>query len=381
MCVDVESYERAHHKITEVGVATLDTRELARVPPGQDGENWRDLIRARHFRIKENAHLVNSQFVQGCPDKFDFGESTFVPLSEAPAHVAACFSPPFGARHCNDVEGGFGLTKSERIDEKRNIIFLGHDTLGDVRYLQDLGFDPLKVDNLLEALDTAVMYRVWRREQNPTALGRILHGFDIAGYNLHNAGNDAVFTVQAMLGICVRDATIRGSPELDIMRESEKSARLAAALEEAQQKARDEADGWSDHEIDGDGGAPVPLSVRPPKPAPVHTSSTVPSTDNDWGASRGRGRGGNPRRTLYNPSDSSISAGSGRGRGPLYRGQSSGPSYRGQSSGRGKTSDGERFENRVRGRGRGFGRGQGRDSASKPEHNAPDPQVCVSDFD
>jgi hypothetical protein len=184
------------------------------VPPGRDGENWRILIRARHFRIKEHAHLVNSEFVNGYPEGFDFGTSTVVSLADAPAHVASCFAPPFGAHHSNGVDNITDFLKGIDFSEKRNIIFLGHDTLGDVRYLQTLGYDPLKVDNLLEALDTAVMYRVWRRELNPTSLGRILYDFDIAGYKLHNAGNDVVYTVQAMLGICVREASIRGSPEL-----------------------------------------------------------------------------------------------------------------------------------------------------------------------
>ena len=81
VCVDVESYERAHHKITEVGVATLDTRELIGVPPGENGAAWRNKIRARHFRINEYKHLRNTEFVTGYPDGFDFGESTFIPVS------------------------------------------------------------------------------------------------------------------------------------------------------------------------------------------------------------------------------------------------------------------------------------------------------------
>ena len=64
-----------------------------------------------------------------------------------------------------------------------------------------------------------------------------------------------------MLATCVREATIRGSPELESMRAQDKAARMAAAHAAALQKAKDEADGWSDHEANGDGGAPVP-----PKP-------------------------------------------------------------------------------------------------------------------
>jgi hypothetical protein len=198
VCVDVESYERAHHKITEIGIATLDTRDLIGVAPGEDGVEWRKSIKARHFRINENRQLVNSEFVAGHPDGFDFGESTFIDLQEAPARVAACFNPPFGLHASNtDVDDISNLLQTLDLGEKRNIIFLGHDTLGDVRYLQQLGYDPMKVENIIEAMDTAKIYQAWRRDPQPTSLGRILVDFDIIGWKLHNAGNDAMYTVSA----------------------------------------------------------------------------------------------------------------------------------------------------------------------------------------
>jgi hypothetical protein len=211
ICVDVESHERAHHKITEVGVATLDTRDLFGVAPGENGEAWREKIRARHFRINEHRHLVNSDFVTGYPDGFMFGESTFVRLDEAGKHVEACFQAPFGA--C--VSNGEQTSLDSDPSEKRNLIFLGHDTSADIRYLQELHYDPMKMENILEAMDTATMYKVWNRDQQTTSLGKILAKFDIIGWKLHNAGNDAVYTVQAMLGICVKEATMRGSQHVE----------------------------------------------------------------------------------------------------------------------------------------------------------------------
>jgi hypothetical protein len=65
-----------------------------------------------------------------------------------------------------------------------------------------------------------------------------------------------------MLATCVREATIRGSPELVNMREEDKAARRVAAHQDAEQHAIDEADGWSDNEVHGDGGAPAPLEAR-----------------------------------------------------------------------------------------------------------------------
>jgi hypothetical protein len=356
VCVDVESYERAHHKITEVGVATLDTRELVGVPPGEDGKTWRGKVRARHFRINEHRHLVNSDFVTGHPDGFEFGNSTFVPLKEAAHHVATCFHAPFGAQDGDDFLSHYDPT------EKRNIIFLGHDTLSDVRYLQQLGYDPMKVENILEAMDTAIMYRVWNREQQPSSLGRILQKFDIAGWNLHNAGNDAVYTVQAMLAICVREATIRGSTELDNLRENEKAARLQTALEDAEQRVMDDAEGWSDHEATGDGGVPVPLApALAPKPTQPK-AQTIPQYDGtpDFGTSSGRVQG------------SLVSEGSQRSRGYRTRGGQRGGTRQRASRGRVQMDGHDQPGGGSKSRGRAYsqlqGRGIGRDSSDSPRN-------------
>ena len=175
--------------------------------------------------------------------------------------------------------------------EPRKIIFLGHDTMSDVDYLQKLKFDPLK-ENIVELMDTATLYRVWHRDQQPTGLGKILADLDIAGWDLHNAGNDAVFTVQAMLTICVREATLRGT-QLDGQREMERATRLNAALEEAEQKARYDAEGWSDHEADGDGGGPVPLAASvTPKHLPAQSKpKAIPQYDGTTGMNSGRRQG------------------------------------------------------------------------------------------
>jgi len=71
--IDVESYERDHNLITEIGIATLDTADINRVSPGEGGINWMKAIRARHFRITEYRHLKNREFINGCADYFRFG--------------------------------------------------------------------------------------------------------------------------------------------------------------------------------------------------------------------------------------------------------------------------------------------------------------------
>ena len=78
IAIDVEAHERGPRPVTEVGIATLDTRDLKDVAPGTNGENWQAAIRARHFRIAEYKHLRNKDFVDGCPEHFEFGSSEMI---------------------------------------------------------------------------------------------------------------------------------------------------------------------------------------------------------------------------------------------------------------------------------------------------------------
>lgn len=73
VCVDVEAYERDTKLVTEIGISTFDTEDIASTIPGEGGKKWFPHIRARHFRIKEYKHLNNTEFVTGCADKFEFG--------------------------------------------------------------------------------------------------------------------------------------------------------------------------------------------------------------------------------------------------------------------------------------------------------------------
>lgn len=87
---------------------------------------------------------------------------------------------------------------------KRNIVLVGHDVGTDINYLKQLGYDVRNLSNLHELVDTSNMYRALHQQQNPTNLGSILADLGISGSHLHNAGNDAVYTLQAMIGIALR---------------------------------------------------------------------------------------------------------------------------------------------------------------------------------
>jgi hypothetical protein len=249
IAIDVEAKERASHVITEVGVATLDTRDLHGVAPGAAGADWHKHIRARHFRISEHRNHVNREFVQGYPENFDFGTSEFVKLADIARALTACFHEPFSRQNSS-------ATTSSAPDETRNLVIVGHDLGQDVNYCRKIGFDIFNRGNIYDRLDTSSMYRAYQNDPNATSLGRILYDFDLVGWHLHNAGNDAVYTIQAMLAICVSAATQRGTEAAAQRSEAAKEKRKELYVERALQDAELASQGWT-LPCDTEGGVPV----------------------------------------------------------------------------------------------------------------------------
>ncbi|KAE9965483.1 hypothetical protein BLS_007620 [Venturia inaequalis] len=255
VCIDVEAYERSNKIITEIGVATLDTLDLIGVPPGVSGKNWQSKIRARHFRIKEHQSYRNGEFVSDAADQFEYGDSEFISLKDAPATIANCFKPPFSSS--DGTEAGEGEEK-----EKRNIIFVAHDVNSDIQFLRQVGYDPLNLSNLLETLDTALLYRAHKRDPNAKSVGNILCDFNFRGWNLHNAGNDAVYTMWIMLATCIREASGRGKNETELERQRKLEEDMRAAEERAREIVLEENAAWVEgveEDDNDDGGVPVKI--------------------------------------------------------------------------------------------------------------------------
>ncbi|ETN46171.1 uncharacterized protein HMPREF1541_00355 [Cyphellophora europaea CBS 101466] len=275
ICIDVESYEREHRLITEVGISTLDTLDLIDVAPGPNGENWRKQIRSRHLRIKEHAHLRNTDFCIGDPEAFQFGESEFVSLDEVGEKIDSCFEWPFSVQYKHDgklkieqqrwdslVEeanitslndevasghilggdrdtgeaaipaGADAVGKQTELPQKgvrdRNILIVGHDFGADQAYLERLnsaifatatpttwrhGVDQpdteavrgkKALESIREGLDTATLYKVLLEDKNPKGLAKILYNLDIRSFYLHNGGNDARYTLEALVAMTIK---------------------------------------------------------------------------------------------------------------------------------------------------------------------------------
>ena len=189
--IDVEAFEHNHNIITEVGISVLDTTEL---PPPQENAPTRetvlkaiqdsfdlanppprrsdaiiDLIKSHHFRVSEHINMRNGQFVTDAADRFMFGDSEFVPLTQLPENIGKCF------RHY------------DKYGEKRRIVLVGHDVRTDVDFLMAVGYD---VGNIagLEVIDTTCMWKAVMNDHQSKGLGPMLCDLGVDFRHLHNAG-------------------------------------------------------------------------------------------------------------------------------------------------------------------------------------------------
>jgi DNA polymerase III alpha subunit (gram-positive type) len=86
----------------------------------------------------------------------------------------------------------------------RPVVLVGHDIQQDINYIKILGLNLCDNDHLLEIVDTKNIHQHIGRLMNGAALGKILRELNIPHTHLHNAGNDAVYTLQALLGLVVK---------------------------------------------------------------------------------------------------------------------------------------------------------------------------------
>ncbi|KAI5859389.1 hypothetical protein GGS23DRAFT_600511 [Durotheca rogersii] len=219
VCVDIEAWEKVPSIVTEVGFATLDTRDIIDTPPlGRGGQGWFPLMNCYHFIIHEHRDKVNYRYVKGCPDSFDFGDSEVVSLSNIREAIQKIIGDP-----------GSG--------QERPVVMVGHGLGNDLKYLKKVGYDIRRVSHLSDEVDTQSMFQRLEKSHNGRGLASVCEELGIPGRNFHNAGNDAVYTLRAMVAMAVRMIT------------------QGPGIQESMDDDRGDDDEWSDGEMD-DGGEP-----------------------------------------------------------------------------------------------------------------------------
>lgn len=162
LAIDVESFERNHDVILEIGWVVFDLANTR--------------FYNKHIIITEFQHVRNYKFVPDNKDKFEFGQSEYFSEKDAIKLLQAEF----------DYLGP-------------NLALICHGLSSELNYFQKLGIT-LRHSY---AFDTNELYQSSSGEHSRSiSLGNLLNKYNIENKHLHNAGNDAHYTLLAFLAIC-----------------------------------------------------------------------------------------------------------------------------------------------------------------------------------
>lgn len=183
---DVEAYERAPQKVTEIGMAVYDPIAL--------GHSVFPIIKQGHVIIEEYKKLNNKRF---CPDNKQFFMG--------------------GTSHIANMKTSRRMISSvmEEYIVNRKGALVGHHIEGDIKWLRGLG---IEISSDAPVVDTSKLYSYSKRRgatlRGVLRLAGIPHGY------LHNAGNDAYYTLLAVMALC--DPELRKLKGLDLFVENDK---------------------------------------------------------------------------------------------------------------------------------------------------------------
>lgn len=210
--IDVEWNERNFTQLTEIGISLLDTIDIRGIPPGIHGDNWVKHIRSAHLRTAEYKNFRNTQFVMGCPDMFLFGESEIIPNEEMGRRTDRFFATPYdGTENVNRPD----LPQHKLVP--RNIVLVGHNPDADIKMLAERCsiFDSMdkRPGKLIRSLlDTQGLFQKLRKQKNPSKLETMLIHLGLEPECLHNAGNDARYTLEALIRMALESAAKQMEP-------------------------------------------------------------------------------------------------------------------------------------------------------------------------
>ncbi|RUS35361.1 mitochondrial carrier domain-containing protein [Jimgerdemannia flammicorona] len=170
LSVDIEAWERDHSRLLEIGWTLYDSQ--------------REQLQDQHYLISDYRHLTNGSFVADRKQNFMFGTSVWSTLQEA----------------LHELNKDLAWA----VDRDGGVVLVGHDLKSDIVYLEKVGvMCGESNENVVGRFDTAEIYAAKNKEPNNRAsLGKALDGLEMENWCLHNAGNDAHYTMELFLKLC-----------------------------------------------------------------------------------------------------------------------------------------------------------------------------------
>jgi len=191
VAIDVEAWEEDKETVTEIGIAAICLPLTPVVHRQHDVENQTDAARSatrgcfhhRHILVREYLEMRNGKFIADNRDHFLFGDSEVLHLADAVREVQAELSA---------ADFIVGLAMQGDLSWLRSIGVGGLDADADI-------FQSRLVD--IQLLDCAHV-ETCQDPLQPPGLRALAERFNLDPQRLHNAGNDAAFTLQVALSQC-----------------------------------------------------------------------------------------------------------------------------------------------------------------------------------
>ncbi|KAK0191075.1 hypothetical protein F5146DRAFT_1103253 [Armillaria mellea] len=167
--IDFEGWEREHTMITEFGWSTIRW------------ENGEEVADQGHLQIKEALGYRNGTYVADNRMNYDFGESQVISKKQLPEYIEKMI---------------------QDLGQFSPIFLVFHDNSQDIKYLQQIkapidGYSHILPDAIPETgifvVDTAD-----HSPGNKRGLEQMCHHLNVPTKHLHNAGNDAYYTLAAL---------------------------------------------------------------------------------------------------------------------------------------------------------------------------------------
>ncbi|KAL6942699.1 hypothetical protein ACO0RG_001660 [Hanseniaspora osmophila] len=212
--IDFEAYEFQQSVVTEIGISIYDPREQEPYSTERQTQNF-------HIIVEESLDLRNHKFISCLKDCYLHNHSCILRLNDAVNLI--------------QILVDHYLRPKTEDDFTWNRAIVGHNLSGDLEWLRKLGVvlpDNLKVNGNLGSipsemtpgkfagdlllLDTEKLYTS-NYGPKSSSLGKILRILNIPHAYLHNAGNDAYYTLQLLMKFC--DIGFRKHHNMDNLKE------------------------------------------------------------------------------------------------------------------------------------------------------------------
>ncbi|KAK6344562.1 hypothetical protein TWF696_008193 [Orbilia brochopaga] len=196
--IDIESWEKNHDIITELGLS-LYVSNAEHTNLDETGYH----ITSDHIIVKEHRSFKNGDYVADASGNFEFGKSRYVPLAELQATVASFMEAARTlpqADELKDSKTSKNRSPETTTNSQRQLVLVGHDVNADIEYLRKLGYNS-ELTQFTIIFDTMEMWKGIADTPNGISLTKLCNELGIVAWNVHNAGNDARYTLNAFLAM------------------------------------------------------------------------------------------------------------------------------------------------------------------------------------